>query len=446
MHQLNPDLNKEKWTIDDNKLLFNLHKTYKSHWKKIAEHFNGRTDNSIKNQFFSVVRKALRKACKVLGNVSNTNTINKIKPKVLSNYLSLDYDIPVKGDGKGSVKVCFNEFVQQFAFSKYHELARNVTDNDLIIIRGCIDYLNNLNDGYVKKKKKITKKPLKKISHASFKRVEPETIYEEMKARTPQNNIDVLQPLPDAIKPLVEQRILLNDETDTSNEILKKFEELFRNNGRLDSCQENPKDRLIGFFSDLGELSYKVKNMLLNSSDSDKDPLTLSNFFSVASKTRKFFDFDDNDNNHKDKNPLLISNDDYNLKKLTDIFVVPDNNLTHQLNHPHLSANFQNNSVDGNKHMEQFNKFFQHSENVEMPQAQSIDFGISDRFGLSKLNSILDNQSHVEVMFNEYGFGSLAHQKVDPEPRKIGGRTPEGLYRSKTHSYAEKNFEQFRDI
>lgn len=473
MHQLNPKLNKDKWSVEDNKLLFNLHKTYKSHWKKIAEQFNGRTDNSIKNQFFSVVRKALRKACKVLGNVSNTNTINKIKPKVLSNYLSLDYDIPVKGTSKTSVKVCFNEFVQQFAFSKYHELAKNLREDDLIMIRGCIDYLNNLNDGYMKKKKKISKKSSKKTVIPTIKRVTyaPKMISEPKLQITPIIPIldnGGLKKLPDIIKPKVEPKIVPLNESDNAEHIVRKFETLFKNSQQMDISQEGARDKLIGFFDNLGELSYKIKNILLNNSEQNKDSLMLSNFFSVASKTKRFFDFGENDNDPhildrfnynkkssvdydiKDNNFLMKSTDDEKYKKLASIFVTPDTGSNHQMSFPH-SFNIKNNqSQDFTKHIDQFNRFFQKDLNngpsKDTLHAPSVDYGISERMGNSKLLSNADNQSHVEVMFNEYGLGSLSNSKLLGDSRNFDCPTVNRFFKSKTHSYNEKDLGGFDNI
>lgn len=55
MHQLDPQLKKEKWSKKDNKRLFTLYSQIGCKWKEIAEHFKGRSDNSIKNQFFSLI-------------------------------------------------------------------------------------------------------------------------------------------------------------------------------------------------------------------------------------------------------------------------------------------------------------------------------------------------------------------------------------------------------
>jgi hypothetical protein len=38
-------------------MLFNLYTDYSSSWTKLAKHFRGRTENSIKNRFYSTLRK-----------------------------------------------------------------------------------------------------------------------------------------------------------------------------------------------------------------------------------------------------------------------------------------------------------------------------------------------------------------------------------------------------
>ena len=42
-------------------MIFELHKQYGKSWSKIAEHIPGRTDNSVKNRFYSTLRRNLRK-------------------------------------------------------------------------------------------------------------------------------------------------------------------------------------------------------------------------------------------------------------------------------------------------------------------------------------------------------------------------------------------------
>ena len=96
-HHLNPSLTSERFTEAENLLLMSLQSQHGSHWKDISSHFPGRTDNQVKNQFFSLVRKLFRKACKVLGIGGNTALINKIKPRVLTEFINLPLTLEEKG-------------------------------------------------------------------------------------------------------------------------------------------------------------------------------------------------------------------------------------------------------------------------------------------------------------------------------------------------------------
>ena len=66
IHSLNPSLRKEDLTKEEGLKLFELHQEHGPKWKLISQQFTGRTDNFLKNQFFSLLRKALRKICKRL--------------------------------------------------------------------------------------------------------------------------------------------------------------------------------------------------------------------------------------------------------------------------------------------------------------------------------------------------------------------------------------------
>ncbi|OMJ78071.1 hypothetical protein SteCoe_22227 [Stentor coeruleus] len=60
-NHLNPDLNKESFTLADEIKVFNLQKQFGNRWSEIASHFPGRNDNFIKNCFYSAIRRNLRK-------------------------------------------------------------------------------------------------------------------------------------------------------------------------------------------------------------------------------------------------------------------------------------------------------------------------------------------------------------------------------------------------
>lgn len=56
-NNLNPDVKKGEWTPDEDGKIFSLYLEYGSSWSKIAGFFQDRTENSIKNRFYSTIRK-----------------------------------------------------------------------------------------------------------------------------------------------------------------------------------------------------------------------------------------------------------------------------------------------------------------------------------------------------------------------------------------------------
>ena len=60
-NHLNPEIKKETWTEEEENNIFELQKQLGNKWSEIATHMPGRTDNSIKNCFYSAIRRNLRK-------------------------------------------------------------------------------------------------------------------------------------------------------------------------------------------------------------------------------------------------------------------------------------------------------------------------------------------------------------------------------------------------
>lgn len=56
-NNLNPVVKKGCWTEEEDDLIFKLYMQYGSSWSKIAKSLSGRTENSIKNRFYSTIRK-----------------------------------------------------------------------------------------------------------------------------------------------------------------------------------------------------------------------------------------------------------------------------------------------------------------------------------------------------------------------------------------------------
>ena len=80
---LNPELIKGEWTTEEDFLIMYFYEKYKS-WKKIIHLFNGRTENSIKNRFFSQLRKIATKDM----TIEERKLASKIKLEELKQFLN----------------------------------------------------------------------------------------------------------------------------------------------------------------------------------------------------------------------------------------------------------------------------------------------------------------------------------------------------------------------
>ena len=80
-NHLDPIVNKENWTEEEENILFNKHLEYGNKWSDISKFLPGRTDNSIKNRFYSKLRKFIRKILKQINkeNLLKNNGIDYYK-------------------------------------------------------------------------------------------------------------------------------------------------------------------------------------------------------------------------------------------------------------------------------------------------------------------------------------------------------------------------------
>lgn len=104
-----------KWTFEENKRLLSIYKIKKNKWKDISVDIPNRNDNCVKNQFFALMRKALRKACKSIGMTHNTIKVNTIKPKVLLDFFDKNYNFFYNNR---SANIQISSFIERHALSE----------------------------------------------------------------------------------------------------------------------------------------------------------------------------------------------------------------------------------------------------------------------------------------------------------------------------------------
>ena len=134
-NHLDPIVNKDNWTESEEAILFNKHMEYGNKWSDIARFLPGRTDNSIKNHFYSKLRKFIRKILKQINkeNLLKNNGIDCYKYNSDKVYKLLkEYKINYKNVTKDTIlKLIISiEKNQEGNIFNSSEKKSNITNND----------------------------------------------------------------------------------------------------------------------------------------------------------------------------------------------------------------------------------------------------------------------------------------------------------------------------
>lgn len=96
---MNPSISKKNWTVHDTLKLIELQHLHASRWSLIALEFSQRSPTFLKNTFFLMMRKVLRKLAKQSTHLINAGDLKTLQPRVLTEFLWSDLELEGLGCG-----------------------------------------------------------------------------------------------------------------------------------------------------------------------------------------------------------------------------------------------------------------------------------------------------------------------------------------------------------
>ncbi len=88
LYHLNPCIKKTSWSLDEERVMCAMVAQIGNRWSEISRHLKGRSDNCIKNHFYSGLRKALRWVNRAIASESSHRQLKPIKDELISRLVS----------------------------------------------------------------------------------------------------------------------------------------------------------------------------------------------------------------------------------------------------------------------------------------------------------------------------------------------------------------------
>ncbi|CAD8166598.1 unnamed protein product [Paramecium pentaurelia] len=145
-NQLNPVVNKDQWTQKEVDKLFELQSKYGNRWRSIAKELPQRTDGLIKNYFYSLVRKVLRRLSKTVnGNKNGSQMTKTLKPSVISQIFCVNQN----QINDSVIKVEFAQLFRNIILKyKNFSISQQIDIEDIDKIKSIFQTLQQLNESY----------------------------------------------------------------------------------------------------------------------------------------------------------------------------------------------------------------------------------------------------------------------------------------------------------
>ena len=327
-NHLDPIVNKENWTEEEENILFNKHLEYGNKWSDISKFLPGRTDNSIKNHFYSKLRKYIRKILKQINKENllknngidyykyNSDKVYKLLKKYKITYKNVTKDtilnliIATEKNQKGKI-FGLNEDKQINNINLNNE--NNIKNNEILNIPFILDnnLINNTNEKQSRnnsgskniKNSLFNKKTKIKSKLKNNDEINGNPLLLKKDKKIFQSSIVTdIKPLKNDLLDNKNKNILLNP---NNNEVLKKTVRKYKrkNKNAQNNKEENEKisnenniisnenevnsgEKKLSINPDYIQQTYKYKNKL-KSKIKDKDNITNNKFLGKKRRKKK---------------------------------------------------------------------------------------------------------------------------------------------------------------